>query len=303
MVNPSGEQFEIKHGDQRATVVEVGGGIREYEVAGREVLEPYPVDAICDGAHGAPLIPWPNRLADGRYSFDGEDFQVALTEPEKNNAIHGFLRWRPWRAVEHESDRVTMAADLFPLSGYPFSLAVRVTYELGDGGLTVNTTAENVGARVCPFGHGQHPYLSPGDGLIDDCELRLAGRTRVLTDSERQLPSGSEPVEGTAFDFLEPRRIGETGIDVAFTDLDRDEHGRAWTSLTGPDGATAEIWVDESYPFVETYTGDTLARDRARRGLGTEPMTCAPDAFNSGDGLIRLESGDSVRTTWGARLS
>ena len=51
---------------------------------------------LCDGAHGAPLIPWPNRLADGRYSFDGADHQLALTEPERHNAIHGLMRWRPW---------------------------------------------------------------------------------------------------------------------------------------------------------------------------------------------------------------
>ena len=302
MVDPSGKQFEIRYGEQRATIVEVGGGIREYSDGGRDVLEPYPVDAICDGAHGAPLIPWPNRLADGRYSFDGEDFQVALTEPEQGNAIHGFLRWRPWRSVEHEESQVTMAADLFPLDGYPFSLAVRITYALGQGGLTVTTAAKNTGGRACPFGHGQHPYLSPGDGLIDDCELQLAGHSRVLTD-ERQLPLGTEPVEGTGFDFLEPRPIGNTEIDFAFTDLDRDQDGRAWASLSGRDGATAAIWVDRSYPFVETYTGDTLAPGRARRGLGTEPMTCAPDAFNNGDGLLRLEPGEPVRMAWGARLS
>ena len=63
---PSGEQFEIVHGEHRATIVEVGGGVREYAVGDRQVLDPYARDAMCDGAHGAPLIPWPNRLADGR---------------------------------------------------------------------------------------------------------------------------------------------------------------------------------------------------------------------------------------------
>ena len=66
---PSGQQFQIVHGDQRVTIVEVGGGIREYVAAERPVLDPYPLAEMCDGAHGAPLIPWPNRLADGRYSF------------------------------------------------------------------------------------------------------------------------------------------------------------------------------------------------------------------------------------------
>ena len=302
-MNPSGEQFEISHGDQRATVVEVGGGIREYEVGGRAVLDPYPAGEMCDGAHGTPLIPWPNRLADGRYSFDGVEYQVPLTEPEKDNAIHGFMMWRPWQAVEHGSDRVVVAAVLHPLKGYPFRLSLRIAYELGGAGLTVTTTAENSGDTACPFGHGQHPYLSPGNGLINECSLQLAGHTRIATDTRRQLPAGRFPVDGSEYDFLQPRRLGDTEIDFAFTDLDRDENGRAWTRLTGDDGVCASIWVDGSYPFVETYTGDTLAPDRRRRGLGTEPMTCAPDAFNSGDGLIRLEPGESFTGTWGAGLS
>ncbi|MGH9302279.1 MAG: aldose 1-epimerase family protein, partial [Acidimicrobiales bacterium] len=68
---PSGEQFEIRDGEQKATIVEVGGGIREYVVGERPVLDSYPLDVMCDGAHGSPLIPWPNRLADGAYRFDG----------------------------------------------------------------------------------------------------------------------------------------------------------------------------------------------------------------------------------------
>src|SRR5207248_5710713 len=114
---PSGEQLEIAHGEQRATIVEVGGGIREYELAGRPVLDPYRAEAMCDGAHGAPLIPWPNRLGEGRYSFEGHDYQLALTEPERGNAIHGLLRWCNWRALERGDDRVVMGTRLHPLQG------------------------------------------------------------------------------------------------------------------------------------------------------------------------------------------
>ena len=302
--HPSGEQFEIHAGDQRATIVEVGGGIREYVVAERPVLDPYAVETMCDGAHGAPLIPWPNRLADGRYSFDGDDYRVSLTEPDKQNAIHGFLRWRSWAAVEHEADRIVMANRLLPLEGYPFALDLRVTYELGDAGLTVSTTARNIGDRPCPYGHGQHPYLSPGEGArVDGCELQIVANTRILTDPARKLPTGTAAVEGSAFDFREPRLLGDLEIDDAFTDLARDSSGRAWCRLTAADGSRAELWVDESYPYLELYTGDTLTPGRARRGLGTEPMTCPPNAFATGEDVIRLDPGDERTTVWGARLA
>jgi aldose 1-epimerase len=302
-IPPSGEQHEIVLGEQRATIVEVGGGVREYEVGGRAVLDPYPREAICDGAHGAPLIPWPNRLADGRYSFDGVDYQVALNEPTKRNAIHGFLRWRSWQVRDRGPERVVMQTMLHQLEGYPFALDVSVAYELGEAGLTVTTAATNVGAVACPFASGQHPYLSPGSGLIDDCTLELDARTRILTDAERQLPTGTEPVAGTPFDFRSGRQLGDLRIDFAFTDLARDEAGRAWVRLGAPDSTRAELWVDEHYPIVELYSGDTLSEPRRRRGIGTEPMTCPPNAFQTGEGLLRLEPGETATSRWGARLS
>lgn len=301
---PSGRQIEISHERQSATIVEVGGGIRRYTDAGRDVLQPYAQDAMCDGAHGAPLIPWPNRLADGKYSFDGTDYQVALTEPDKHNAIHGFLHWRPWQVMEQDANRAVMGAQLFPLEGYPFQLEVRVEYTLDAGGLTVTTTATNTGAHAMPYGSGQHPYLAPGgDGTVDGCTLQLDAATRITTDPERQLPTGSESVEGTAFDFREPRKIGDLAVDFAFTDLARDADDRAWVRLTGHDGRTSELWVGPAYPLVELYTADTLAEPRRRKGLGTEPMTCPPNAFASGDRVIRLEPGAATSSAWGARLA
>lgn len=299
---PSGEQFEITWRDQRATVVEVGGGVRLYEVDRRPVLDPYPIEAMCDGAHGAPLVPWPNRLGDGRYCFDGEEFQVALSEPEKNNAIHGLLRWRSWRALRRSATRVAMTVRLSPMPGYPFTLDVVVEYALGVDGLSVTTTATNVGSRRCPYGAGQHPYLSAGGGLVDECTLRLDAATRIVTDEHRQLPVGRESVVETPYDFRHARLVSDTRLDDPFTDLARDASGSAWVCLARSDGTTAALWVDEGYPIVEIYSGDTLVPARRRRGLGAEPMTCPPNAFYSGDGVVTLEPRESMSTTWGVQL-
>lgn len=305
MPPPSGEQYRIAFAGQRAAVAEVGGAVREYVDGDRPVLEAYAEDAMCDGAHGTPLIPWPNRLADGQYRFGGADYQVALTEPTKHNAIHGFLRWQPWQALRHEADRVVMGATVFPQSGYPFLLDVQVDYSLGPQGLVVTTTATNRGDAALPYGCGAHPYLAAGgpEDLVDACDLELGAQTRIDTDDTRQLPTGTEAVAGTAYDFRTRRRIGPLACDYAFTDLTRDAEGRAWVRLWRPDGALAELWVDRAYPYVEIFTGDTLAPGRRRHGLGTEPMSCPPNAFQTGQDVIRLEPGASVTHQWGARLS
>lgn len=299
---PSGEQFEIVHGEQRATIVEVGGGVREYAVGERPVLDPYPREAMCDGGHGAPLIPWPNRLRDGRYSFDGSDYQLELSEPAKHNAIHGLLRWRSWRASEHEPGRVVMSNCLRPSPGYPFALEVQIDYSLSDAGLSVRSTARNVGGRACPYGAGQHPYLSPGAASIDDCMLQVPAETRILIDPQRSLPCGREPVGGGAYDLRRSRLVGDQQIDAPFTDLLREPDGRATSRLSAPDGTSVELWVDERYAFLEVYTGDGLHGSRRRGGLAVEPMTCAPNAFQSGDGLVRLQPGEQTSASWGVRL-
>ena len=309
-VPPSGGQFEISFGDQRATIVEVGGGVRTYDVGARAVLDPYEVGEICDGVHGAPLIPWPNRLADGRYRFNGVDYQVALTEPEKANAIHGFLHWRNWvvQAGEtewvkaHEPADIVMGTVLYPLSGYPFTIDVRVGYHLDAHGLTVTTTATNIGRTPAPWACGAHPYLSPGDGLIDEAELELRAAIRIDTDAHRQLPTAVVPTAGTPFDFATRRRLGDLKIDFAFRGLDRDRDGRAWVRLTGLDGQTAVLWIDASFPLVEIYTGDTMPPHCRRRGLGVEPMSAPPNAFASGDDVIRLEPEQTIVHRWGAQL-
>lgn len=296
--SPSGEQFEISHGEQHAVVVEVGGGLREYSISGRQVLDGYPPVRRCTGARGLPLVPWPNRIRDGAYTFAGQDYQVPLTEPAKHNAIHGFLRWRNWTCRQHDRDRVQMGIVLRPMMGYPFTLDVSVDYQLDDAGLTVRTSATNLGDEPCPYGAGQHPYLSVGTPRIDPARLQLDAARSLPTD-ERGLPTGSNQVDGSAVDFRAGRRIGEQDIDLTFTDLARDSDGLAWVRFTGPDDWQVSVWVDQQYPFVELYTAHTQPEPYWRTGLGVEPMTCAPNAFQSGDGLIQLEPGGSHQAGWG----
>ncbi|MGH8161795.1 MAG: aldose 1-epimerase family protein [Gammaproteobacteria bacterium] len=297
-VPPSGEQWEIRHGNARATVVEVGGGLREYVRDGIDVLDPFPLDAMCDGAHNMPLVPWPNRIRDGRYRFDGEDYQVAITEPSQHNAIHGFGRWSNWTAREHEENRIVVGLRIYPQTGYPFIVDVAAEYTLDESGLTTRTTAHNLGDKPCPYGCGQHPYLRCDTDTIDELELTLDAAKWLPTDKQ-QIPTGTEPVQGSDYDFRNGRKLGDQKIDYAYTELARDGEGRAWARVKSPAGREVGLWVDEHFRYLEIYTGDTLAPHRRRRGLGVEPMTSAPNGFASGDGLIRLEPGESVTTTWG----
>ncbi len=292
------DQIEIAHGEQRVGVVSLGGGLRSYEAGGRELLNGFRPGERPASGRGQLLVPWPNRIEDGSYEFEGKRMQLPLSEPENGNAIHGLVRGATWNLVDHEPDRVLLDYTLEPQPGYPFAVGLSIEYALSAAGLTVTTTAWNLSSGNCPYGAGQHPYLTLGTPTIDTLRLRVPGRVVAFSD-ERGLPVRSAPVDGTEYDFRVGREIGGTVLDNAFTELERDGDGRARVLLDDAAGeAGLTLWVDESYRYLMVYTGDSHA-DVARRGLAVEPMTCPPNAFRTGDSVIRLEPGESIASSWG----
>ena len=297
----SGEQFEIAAGAQRAVVVEVGATLREYTLDGRPICEGFAANEMAGGGRGQPILPWPNRIEDGQYDFEGESQQLPLDEVDKHNAIHGLTRWLNWSLLEHAADAVRLGLTMHPRPGYPFTLQLELQYALDEAGLRVRTTARNVGGRALPFGAGQHPYLTVGTPVVDDATLHVPARFRVELDGARQLPTGVLlPLAGTPFDFRTPRSIGSLVIDDCFGDLPRDADGRAHVTLSHDDSAAAvTVWMDREYRYAQVFTGDTLAAPRRRRGLAVEPMTCPPNAFRTGTDLIVLPPGEAVSLEWG----
>ena len=175
--------------------MEVGGGLRTYRAGGRELLDGYEADELCPSGRGQVLLPWPNRIEDGSYEFDGRRHRLPLNEPEARNAIHGLVRWSAWTLREREPSRVVLEHQLHPQPGYPFSLALEIEYVLSGEGLSVATTATNVGPEACPYGHGAHPYLTLGTATVDSLLLTAPART-VSHSDDRSIPTGVSAVDG-----------------------------------------------------------------------------------------------------------
>ncbi len=290
----SGTLIELRSGHYTAAVSTTGAALAQLDYDARPlVLDttgevragrlPMPMFS------GAVLAPWPNRIRDGRYTFAGTAHQLPITEVERSCALHGLLLWHDWAVLEQATDSVRLASTVRPQPGYPFTVGIEVDYRLGADGLHVRITARNDGPTDAPFGASVHPYLVPGvvDGDMDDWTLRLPMSTVLEVEPQRLLPLGIEPVEGTVFDFRAPRRLAGVALDHAF--------GSALGStatLTGPDGFGAAVTWDDRCPWLQVCTIDTAPGRWARSGLAVEPMTCAPDAFNSGTDLWTLAPGE-----------
>lgn len=295
----AGPEVRLTSGDAELVVDLRGGGMRRLAVGDWEVLDGYPAGTVPPGWRGAVLVPWPNRLRHGRWTWEGTEYQLDVHSPEAPHAIHGLACWQRWTALDAEPDRLTVATNIERHPGYPFRLAAAVDYVLLPDRLVVTVELANLDDVPAPVGAGVHPYFSFGaaaDGDVDEVELTVPARTELVVDGG--LPTGERrPFDGAI------GRIGDRALDVPLTDLVRDDDGWARTRMRGPAGAL-ELAVDGAWPWLQLYSGDGLPEGQRRRSLAVEPMSCPPNALADGTDLVVLQPGHewvgSATLTWTA---
>jgi len=271
---------ELTAGDYSATIVPTGAGLARLTWRGRHVVVGHEPDELPLGYLGKTLVPWPNRITDGTYEYAGETHEVPINEHPTNAALHGLACWSLWEVVDRSAGHVTLELELAPRYGYPFHLLSRVTYRLtADGGLDVEIASRNVGGRTAPYGSSSHPYLTCDLRPVDQCVLH-APATTVLEVDDRLRPVATSPAADVGLDLPGTAPLGDQQVDHAYTGLPAE----GWTvSLTDPEtGLQVRLHADA--PWLQIYSGEQVGR----RGVAVEPMTCPPDAFNSGVDLVEL---------------
>lgn len=304
-VHPGGEQWTIERGGAAATITQVGATLRTLTAGGRSLLAGFDADEPCLHCRGQVLAPWPNRIADGTYTYGGTQRVLALTEPDRHNAVHGLVGWLPWSLAERTDDTLTARVTLYPQPGWDWVLDLACTYALTDDGLTVTTSATNCSATSAPFGYGAHPYLTAGEAHVDDARLTVPADRYLDVDPVRLLPvdgtvaASTRDVAGPT-DLRAGASLAGRSLDVAFTGITADDDGRWRVRLDGPDGGT-DLWADAAtFGWLQVFTGDALPPAyRRTSGVAVEPLTCPPNAFATGKDVIDLAPGATWSGTWG----
>ncbi len=288
---------QLRSGRYQAHVDEVGATLRALRYDGRDLVAPYPAGSVRPLYRGATVAPWPNRIKDGRYAFAGQQFQLPTNEVDRGHALHGLVQWIRFGVVDLAEDRITLQHDVVPQDGYPFSVRLSITFALGMGGLTTTLTAVNTGTVPAPYGCCPHPYLVAGAGTVDDWTLQLPADLRLEVD-DRLIPTGTADVAGLGSDFRNRSLIGSREIDHAFTGLSRDETGRTAIEVADRAGDGVRLSFGRWAPWVQIHTADRPEPQWNRSGLAVEPMSCPPDAFNSGTDLVILAPGEHHEAEW-----
>lgn len=264
------------------------------------------------GSRFAIMAPFAGRIADARYTFDGQaqDLQPGVTGAARASR-HGFVRDVDFElaalAADNDRAQATLATRAIrPQPGYPHAIDLAVTFTLDAGGLTLEARMRNVGDEAAPCFFGWHPYFRVADGEVDDWQLQIPAQTLIRTGADLIALAGAEAYvaldDAPALDFRELRRIGDSIIDQGYTDLDVDPDGRIRTRLRDPaSGFAIAVWQERG--VMHAFTADTVSRD-ARRAVALEPMECMADAFNRPEcaAAIRLEPGAERRFRCGVEI-
>ena len=279
-------KVHISSNEVSAVISTEGAALIGLSVSKLDLIEPNTRDGLYAGKI---LAPWPNRIKDGKYTFNKKDYQLPVNEVSKNNSLHGLVANCQWEVILQDQSKVILQHLLNQPDIYPGKLQLQVTYEIIENGIEITVLSENVGELSAPYGVSIHTYLVAG-ALVKNNELllQLPSDQFLEVDAERLLPIKLQPVTGSNFDFISLKKISNLFIDHAFkysSDYPRS------ILLLNADGQGAEVIFDEQSKWIQIHTADRDLQVDSRMAVAIEPMTCPPDAFNSGIDLVVLEPG------------
>jgi aldose 1-epimerase len=288
LIQLSGEVSEIRSGPWSFKASNFGASIQCLYYEDIEVINGFDQGDLIPGAAGQILCPYPNRIRDAKYKYLNKKYQLPVNEIEKNNAIHGLVRYLVWDLVNIKNNNIKYATRLAAQPGYPFILDLEVKYILSDVSFRCEFKVTNVCNFIAPFGLGFHPYFSLGAKALDGLFLELNASKKLITD-DQMIPIGH-----TDLDHSVSLDLSNAVLDTCYTSLKRDKNGTAFIKLVrANENLSMTLALYLGYDYVMVYTGDTLPNKLKRKAVAIEPMTMAPNAFNTGHGLLLLEPGES----------
>lgn len=283
------EVLTIAHGDYSAEIATFGGGIKALTYQGRALVETYGDKQFPPLAAGVILAPWPNRTEDGLFTVDGVEHQLAITEPERNHAIHGLVHESVWDVLTHEASHCILTTTIHPQQGWPWEITIQAHYQLDANGLSAQFTAHtDSSASTVPFGFGWHTYLSAQGADVDTTTLTVNVDKQQQLSADRLIPIGEPEQTPTARQLSEGLPMADVQLDDCF--LSSSAHPMV-TTLVNNTGTGVKMVCDETLKWHQIFTPDPATGTGypgRGRTVAVEPMTCPPNALRTGTDIINL---------------
>lgn len=225
-----------------------GGSIARFAIEGKgDILRPTTTEALVSGKGNNtacyPLVPFSNRIAEGRLKFDGETFKLAANWPGQRHPMHGDGWSRPWQVARSDAHSAELTYEHDSNLGWPFRYRARQSFRLDEDRLVVSMSLENHEHHAAPAGLGLHPFF------VRDADSDLTcNTTGVWLTDEEVIPTQHVPVP-ESWDFARSRRVDEVVLDHCFDGWD----GRAtlrWPSR----GLAVDLSATEIFRHLVIFT-------------------------------------------------
>jgi aldose 1-epimerase len=291
--------FSNDKGDAFAVVPQFGACLLDLQFSGTSVLDGYatPAELIENKwSKNILLLPYPNRLRDGRYTHEGKNYQFDLNNLETQNALHGFGKDAPmtvdaaWTNAKEAGLKCSWQHD-GSHAAYPFRFTAEITMILRGPRFEVTLSFRNDSDTAIPVGLGWHPYFKMSK-KSNDSSLQMPDCQMIVID-DRMLPTG-EKIKFDAYKRLTP--INDDVLDNGF--LIKNQTKKAKTVLASDLGQLT-FWQEtghQKWNFLQVFTPPH------RKSVAIEPMTCNIDAFNNGDGLVLLKPSETMGGGFGVQF-
>jgi aldose 1-epimerase len=247
---------------------------------------------------GANLFPFPGRIKNGTYNFQGKTYHLSKNDPSHEHALHGYIYYEKFEIVRVEtSEEKGLLETLFKEDGsvlaYPFKFEISVEFQLKETGFSCITRIENTGKDPMPLGQGWHPYFKTM-GKTEKMFLQLPSIQYLELDQDL-CPTG---IIKDMDKFRESDKIGQESLDTVF--VLKKVPGISKTYLRDPDYTKKVVLWQETGEMKYNYL--TVYTPPERDSIALEPWTCPPDVFNNEIDLITLDPGKKIELAMGISI-
>jgi len=279
--------YNDKTGNSFSIVPEYGASLLEVNFDGHSMLDSLQTNGELlknDWYKNIILYPFPNRLKNGKYNFEGKKYQFPINDLNTKNALHGFEAKDFFEIVsidcsEKSAEIHCRHQNKGDNPAYPFTFLLDVKMCLSEENkFTIELILKNEGQQKIPVGLGWHPYFNCF-GKSNDAYLEIPDCQFIEVD-EFAIPT-HEQFEYSY--FQKKKKIGNVVLDNAF-ELKNQKEKAVFNLFTKLGKLT--YWQEtghRKFNYVQIFTPSH------RKSIAIEPMTCNIDAFNSKEGLITLE--------------
>ena len=233
------------------------------------------------------LFPFANRVNNGAYRFNGNDFQLETNQKEEHNAMHGLVYNKKFTIVEKNTNDNSASITLEYIEnnesiGFPFTYSIQLKYTFTKNNLSLNVSVKNTASKSLPFTLGWHPYFISDDLFksvlnFDSSKKLLIGDRNITTDVEEVAPIKNFEIKDQKLDdcwILKSNKIKFNTPNYQLTIGSSSEHN-----------------------FLQTYIPPRL------NTIAIEPTTGVSDSFNNKIGLKILNANDTYSITWNLSIN